>query len=181
MVKLKRPQSATSPVILLFFVGESEDRPLPPRRQQSQINVVNQGIQSRQAPTPAASQPMATTTSRPATTQVQPQCNRQITTTTITSGAVALQGQIQNIVAGSGAGVSHAIPLQASQVVPVPIQLEWGLPGPDQIQSAGINSWISQVRNAYIGGHASALLTLVLPWQITLIMHGHNGHDEGKF
>ncbi len=99
---------------------------------------------------------MARTTSRPATTQTQPQRNIQTATATITSRAAVLQGLIQNV-ADLEASSLRAIPLQASEVVPVPIQSEWGLPGHDQIQPVGINSWIFQVRNVFVGGHSGVL------------------------
>ncbi len=138
-------------------MGDSEDRLLPPPRDYSQTSVVDWGRQSRQAPMPAASRPIATNSSRTPTNQAQSQRNRQVATATITSGASALERLIQNVVSGQGASASHVIPPEALQEVTVPLQLEWGLPGSDQIQTDGINSWINQVRNAYVGGHAGAL------------------------
>ncbi len=64
----QRPQTGTSPAVLLYFVGESEDRPPPPQRQYSQSGVVDKGRQSRQASTPTVNCPIAASNSRPGTT-----------------------------------------------------------------------------------------------------------------
>ncbi len=151
------PQTATSPAVPLYFMGESEDRPPLPQRQYSQSSVVDQGRQSRHMSIPAANHPIATSTSRPPTTQAEPRHNNLTAASTISSNTTTLQQLIKNIVVDQGASVSRSTPPDANQVIPNPLNPEWGLPGPNQISSDEINCWIYSVRDAYAGGHAGLL------------------------
>ncbi len=134
------PSIATSPIEPLYFVGESEDWPPPPQRQYSQTSVVDGGGQSRQASTPAANCPIAA----PTITQTQPLHNNSTAASTVSSSTAALQQLIQNVVE-QGASFSQSTPPDANQVIPTPLDLEWGLPDPNQIPSDGINHWICLV------------------------------------